>query len=130
MEEQITTENLIVDTNENGTIPMVHIAPIGQFTGSDAKGNPIPENITVESLQKIADGLNLTNTEVLADIDHGAAKAGVNKDTSAAGWFTRFIVDPIKGLFANLKLTKKGKELLENREYRFISPTFTLDENG
>lgn len=50
MEEQITTENLIVDTNENGTIPMVHIAPIGQFTGSDAKGNPIPENITVESL--------------------------------------------------------------------------------
>ena len=130
MEEQITTENLIVDTNENGTIPMVHIAPIGQFTGSDAKGNPIPENITAESLQKIADGLNLTNTEVLADIDHGAAKAGVNKDTSAAGWFTRFIVDPIKGLFANLKLTKKGKELLENREYRFISPTFTLDENG
>lgn len=130
MEEQITTENLIVDTNENGTIPMVHIAPIGKFTGSDAKGNPIPENITAESLQKIADGLNLTNTEVLADIDHGAAKAGVNKDTSAAGWFTRFIVDPIKGLFANLKLTKKGKELLENREYRFISPTFTLDEKG
>lgn len=67
---------------------------------------------------------------MLADIDHGAAKAGVNKDTSAAGWFTRFIVDPIKGLFANLKLTKKGKELLENREYRFISPTFTLDEKG
>lgn len=130
MEEQDLTEKMVVDTVENGTIPMVHIAPVGQFTGSDAEGNPVPENLTVESLQKLADGLNMTNTEVLADIDHGAAKAGVNKNTAAAGWFTRFIVDPIKGLFANLKLTKKGKELLENREYRFISPTFTLDEKG
>lgn len=29
-----------------------------------------------------------------------------------------------------MKLTKHGKELLENREYRFISPTFTLDDEG
>lgn len=130
MEEQDLTENLVVDTVENGTIPMVHIAPIGQFTGSDAEGNPVPENLTVESLQKLADGLNMTNTEVLADIDHNASKPGINKDTKAAGWFTKFVVDPIKGLFANLKLTKHGKELLENREYRFISPSFSLDENG
>lgn len=90
----------------------------------------MPENLTVESLQKLADGLNMTNTEVLADIDHNASKPGISKDTKAAGWFTKFIVDPIKGLFANLKLTKHGKELLENREYRFISPSFSLNENG
>ena len=108
----------------------MHIAPVGEFVGSDAEGNPVPETITAEALQDIANNLNSTGTEVLADIDHGAAKPGINKDTSAAGWFTRFIVDPIKGLFASLKLTKRGKELLENREYRYISPTFTLDENG
>lgn len=90
----------------------------------------MPENLTVESLQKLADGLNMTNAEVLADIDHNASKPGISKDTKAAGWFTKFVVDPIKGLFANLKLTKHGKELLENREYRFISPSFSLDENG
>ena len=130
MEEQDLTEKMVVDTVENGTIPMVHIAPVGQFTGSDTEGNPVPENLTVESLQKLADGLNMTNTEVLADIDHNASKPGINKDTKAAGWFTKFVVDPIKGLFANLKLTKHGKELLENREYRFISPSFSLDKNG
>lgn len=130
MEEQDLTEKMVVDTVENGIIPMVHIAPVGQFTGSDAEGNPVPENLTVESLQKLADGLNMTNTEVLADIDHNASKPGINKDTKAAGWFTKFVVDPIKGLFANLKLTKHGKELLENREYRFISPSFSLNENG
>lgn len=123
-------EEIITDTIDNGVIENVQIAPIGEYVGSDAKGNPIPEKIDVESLQKIADGLNSTNTEVLADIDHNASKPGVEKDTKAAGWFHKFIVDPLKGLFATLKLTKHGKELLENREYRYISPTFKLDQDG
>lgn len=120
----------ITETIDNGTIENVHIAPIGEFLGSDAQGNAVPEKLTVESLQQLADGLNSTGTEVLADVDHGAAKPGVERETKAAGWFTRFVVDPIKGLFATLKLTKHGKELLENREYRYISPTFSLNEDG
>ena len=123
-------EEIITDTVDNGVIENVQIAPIGEYVGSDAKGNPIPEKIDAESLQKIADGLNSTETEVLADIDHNASKPGVEKDTKAAGWFHKFVVDPLKGLFATLKLTKHGKELLENREYRFISPTFKLDKEG
>lgn len=123
-------EEIITDTIDNGVIENVQIAPIGEYVGSDAKGNPIPEKIDAESLQKIADGLNSTETEVLADIDHNASKPGVEKDTKAAGWFHKFVVDPLKGLFATLKLTKHGKELLENREYRYISPTFKLDKDG
>ena len=68
--------------------------------------------------------------EVLCDVDHQSCRPGVEKDTSAAGWFTKFVVDPIKGLFASLKLTKRGKDLLANREYRYTSPTFMLNENG
>lgn len=123
-------EEIITDTIDNGVIENVQIAPIGEYVGSDAKGNPVPEKIDADSLQKIADGLNETETEVLADVDHGASKPGVDKETKAAGWFHKFIVDPLRGLFATLKLTKHGKELLENREYRYISPTFKLDENG
>ena len=123
-------EEIITDTIDNGVIENVQIAPIGEYIGSDAKGNPVPEKIDADSLQKIADGLNETETEVLADVDHGASKPGVDKETKAAGWFHKFIVDPLRGLFATLKLTKHGKELLENREYRYISPTFKLDENG
>lgn len=116
-------------TIDNGEIQFVHIAPIGEFVGSDADGKPVPEKMTVESLTNLANKLN-SSDEVLCDIDHGASKKGAEKETAAAGWFTRFIVDPIKGLFATLKLTKKGKELLENREYRYTSPTFVLDGNG
>lgn len=116
-------------TIDNGEIQFVHIAPIGEFVGSDADGKPVPEKMTVESLTNLANKLN-SSDEVLCDIDHGASKKGAEKETQAAGWFTRFIVDPLKGLFATLKLTKKGKELLENREYRYTSPTFVLDGNG
>ena len=120
---------VISDTIENGEIENVHLVPIGDFKGSDKDGNPIDEHITKESLEQIADKLN-SGDEVLCDIDHQSCKPGVDRDSKAAGWFHKFVVDPVKGLFANLKLTKKGREIVENREYRYTSPVFTLDENG
>lgn len=118
----------ITTTTDNGELE-VHIAPIGTFNGSNSQGNPVKENITKESLENLAEKLN-QGDEILADIDHQSCKPGVERDTRAAGWFSKFVVDPIKGLFAKLKLTKKGRELIENREYRYFSPTFILDENG
>lgn len=120
---------VISDTIENGEIENVHLVPIGDFKGSDKEGNPIDEHITKESLDQIAEKLN-SGDEVLCDIDHQSCKPGVDRDSKAAGWFHKFVVDPVKGLFANLKLTKKGREIVENREYRYTSPVFTLDENG
>lgn len=120
---------VISDTIENGEIENVHLVPIGDFKGSDKDGNPIDEHITKESLEQIAEKLN-SGDEVLCDIDHQSCKPGVDRDSKAAGWLHKFVVDPVKGLFANLKLTKKGREIVENREYRYTSPVFTLDENG
>ena len=115
-------------TTDNGEID-VHIAPIGEFKGSNSLGNPVQEKITKESLENLAEKLN-KGDEILADIDHQSCKPGVERDTRAAGWFYKFVVDPVKGLFAKLKPTNKGKELIQSREYRYFSPTFILDENG
>ena len=122
-------ENIITDTIDNGIVENVHISPIGDFTGSKQDGSPQNEHITAEALSALADKMN-AGDEVLCDVDHQSCRPGVEKDTSAAGWFTKFVVDPIKGLFANLKLTKRGKDLLANREYRYMSPTFMLNDNG
>ena len=122
-------ENIITDTIDNGVVENVHISPIGDFTGSKQDGSPQNEHITAEALSALAYKMN-AGDEVLCDVDHQSCRPGVEKDTSAAGWFTKFVVDPIKGLFANLKLTKRGKDLLSNREYRYMSPTFMLNENG
>lgn len=119
-------ENL--ETKDFGELS-VQLSPIGSFQGSDRDGNPIPENLTEESLSALADKLN-QGDEILADIDHASTRIGNNRDSSAVGWFSKFFVQPLKGLFATLRLTKRGKELVENREYRYLSPTFMLNENG
>lgn len=122
-------ENILNKTIDNGVIENVQIAPIGTFNGSRVDGSAIEEKITVEKLEQLADKLN-NSDEVLCDADHSSCKAGAEKNSKAAGWFSRWIVDPIKGLFATLSLTKYGRELLENREYRYTSPVFTLNEDG
>lgn len=119
-------ENL--ETKDFGELS-VQLSPIGSFQGSDRDGNPIPENLTEESLSALAEKLN-QGDEILADIDHASTRVGNNRDSSAVGWFSKFFVQPLKGLFATLRLTKRGKELVENREYRYLSPTFMLNENG
>ena len=123
------TQNILEKTIDNGVIENVQIAPIGTFNGSRVDGSAIEEKITVEKLEQLAGKLN-NSDEVLCDIDHSSCKAGAEKNSKAAGWFSRWIVDPIKGLFATLSLTKYGRELLENREYRYTSPVFTLNEDG
>ena len=115
--------------SEGDVIENVHISPIGNFNGSDSDGNPVPETIDRESLEALAEKLN-AGDEVLFDTDHQSARAGEGRSTRAAGWFSKFFVDPVKGLFGKLKLTNWGKELISGREYRYVSPTFGLDENG
>ena len=105
------------------------MSPIGEFYGSDVEGNPVPEKLTEKALSALAEKLN-KGDEILADIDHASTRVGNSRDSSAAGWFSKFVVQPLKGLFATLRLTKRGKELVENREYRYLSPTFILDEHG
>lgn len=88
------------------------------------------ENITQQALEELAERLNSSNQEVLCDVDHGSCKPGVDKNSEATGWFSKFVVHPLKGLFGLLKLTAKGRELVSERAYRFLSPVFRLDENG
>lgn len=108
----------------------VQVAPLGEFLGSDIKGNAIPEKLSEEALIKLAEKLNESGEEILCDIDHASTRLGCEKDSKAAGWFSQFFVSPIKGLWAKIKLTTLGKKLVEDREYRFLSPVFSLNENG
>ena len=125
----MNANDILDKTIDNGVIENVQIAPIGKFIGSATDGSPVEENITVDKLEKLADKLNKSD-DVLCDVDHQSCKNGVDKNSKAAGWFTRFVLDPIRGLFGTLKLTKYGRDLLENREYRYTSPVFTLNEDG
>lgn len=113
---------------EDGIIDAVHVAPVGDFQGSGLDGQPKDEHLDAGRLEELAESLN-AGDDVLLDVDHESVKAE-GRSTRAAGWLTKFFVDPVKGLFAKLHLTKWGKELVESREFRYISPVFSLDADG
>ena len=125
----MNSEEILTNTISNGEVE-VNVSPVGIFYGSDAEGNAISENLTEESLQRLADQLNASNQQILVDADHASCRPGIEKDTSACGWLEKFFVKPLKGLWAKLKLTNKGRDLVENKVYRFLSPVFKLDDNG
>lgn len=101
----------------------VQVAVIGEVTGSDASGNPVKQAFTEEALAKIAE----THDDVLVDVDHESEREG---KTAAAGWLKKLHFVPGKGLFGKVSWTDIGKKLVGNRVFRFLSPSFLIDNES
>lgn len=114
-------ENIIKETIDNGETE-VQIATIGTVVGSDIDGNPVEQNFTEDSLQKIAEN---TTDEVLVDAEHQSEKGGT---TEAKGWLSKLNFVPGKGLFGSIKWTDIGRKLVENRVFRWLSPSWLIDK--
>lgn len=117
-----------IKTNDYGELS-VQLATVGEVTGSDTEGKPIKQNFTEEAFQKIADDVNASGESIPVDKDHASMRPGLNRDTESMGWISRLWANA-KGLFGWLKFTRKGRELAEDRAYRFLSPSFVLDKSG
>lgn len=132
MTEEKPIPEAVVTTYDFGST-LVQVSPLGDFLGSDSEGNGVEETVTIESLRNV-----LTNIkeEILVDIDHASEKQGEDRNTEAAAWASDFMVidsfaSPLdNGLYARLKWTKKGRELVESRTYRFLSPVWLLDDKN
>ena len=111
----------ITDTIYNGETE-VQIATIGTVVGSDVDGNPVEQNFTEDSLKKIAEN---TTDEVLVDAEHQSEKGGT---TEAKGWLSKLNFVPGKGLVGSIKWTDIGRKLVENRVFRWLSPSWLIDK--
>lgn len=109
------------------------LAPEGTYVGTDTDGNRIEEVLDAESLANLAEGYKPDSAFI--DKDHESMKAPLDRDTEAYGWIselkTLFGAAPeYNGLYAKIKWTEKGRELVTSRAYRFMSPAFQLNEFG
>ena len=111
----------ITETIDNGETE-VQIATVGTVVGSDVDGNPVEQNFTEESLQKIAEN---TTDEVLVDAEHQSEKGGT---TEAKGWLSKLNFIPGKGLMGCIRWTDIGRKLVENRVFRWLSPSWLIDK--
>lgn len=108
----------------------VMICPAGEWTGGSTDGKIVKQVIDDVALDRLAE----TAEEVLVDRDHGSMKTALDRDTRAYGWASGFRAvknaGDFSGLYGVIKWSDKGKDLIKDRSYRFLSPAFELDSDG
>lgn len=104
----------------------ITVAKVGDYFGTDKKTkNPEMQHITLKSLEKIVE--NQATDELLIDKQHLSMKTDESHDEAAAGWMSNFKIVGDK-LVATVKWTSMGLDLIKNRIFRFISPSFLLND--
>ena len=110
-----------INTTEDLGFTEIEIAKVGEYNGSDKDGNPIKENLTEESLKAIVEDVNNEGREILVDKQHNSMKQGLERDDSACGWL-KALSFKNGSIFGKCFWTKLGRQLIDSRILRFISP--------
>lgn len=111
------------DTIDNGESE-VQITTIGKVVGTGPDGEPVEQNLTEDALKKLAE--KHKDDELLVDADHESEVGG---KTEAKGWLSGIKFVPGKGLWGKIKWTDIGRKLVENRVFRWLSPSWYLNKD-
>lgn len=118
-----------VGLNDGRVAKRVKLLPIGEVKLRDGRGPYIVRDRAHAELIVAATKAFLGATDFMFDYDHQALyapKPGVGGRAIAAGWAPTLTVED-DGIYADVDWTAAATEQLEAREYRYVSPTFTID---
>ena len=106
----------------------VQLSPFGEFTLRDGgKRSGTVQHCSRAAFEAMVANWKATGErDILVDVDHASATGG---STEAAAWAKNLRVED-DGLCADFELTPKGRELVEGKCYRFVSPGWTLADDG
>ena len=106
----------------------VQLSPFGEFALHDGgKMNGTVQHCTRDAFEAmVANWKAAGSPDILVDVDHASATGG---STEAAAWARNLRVEDC-GLCADFELTPRGRELIGGRQYRFVSPGWTLAADG
>lgn len=105
-----------IKANEDGSLPTeIQVLPVGKW-------NTLPYGpfeVTLGHVQEMIRNFERgTRKAVPIDVDHDGGKA--------AGWIEQLIDKGTDGLYAMVRWTTYGQELLQNEIYKLFSPEFSL----
>lgn len=111
-----------------GSPVRVQLSPFGEFVLRDGgkKSGTVQHCSRAAFEAMVANWKATGERDILVDVDHASATGG---STEAAAWAKNLRVED-DGLCADFELTPKGRELVEGRCYRFVSPGWTLADDG
>ncbi|PTQ91266.1 phage protease [Agitococcus lubricus] len=113
----------------------LRVLPMGEFKGVDGrpvgmtwgKGTPVECKswlLTQEQGQKLVAVLKARQDDLVIDYEHQTLKAAENgQPAPAAGWMKDFELRE-DGLYALCEFTPNAQAMIDNKEYRYISPVF------
>jgi phage I-like protein len=122
----IATHAFEVPSGAAGSAPpeWVQLLPSGTFKGRDGRG---PWKADLPAVIAATTDW-LAGAEAVIDFDH-AADLGKGTPAPAAGWIKQFEARQ-DGLWGRVEWTDRGKESLQSREYRYLSPVFQHSKDG
>lgn len=90
----------------------VCISPLGDVTGVDGRFYKINSNTVLSAIR----------THIPLFVNHDDYR-------EAAGWFNKDTLEArADGIYASLELTPLGQTLVTNKSYRYLSPTYYVDD--
>ncbi|SFM68146.1 phage protease [Thermodesulforhabdus norvegica] len=97
----------------------VMVLPLGEVRGRDGRYWILER----DDAERIVEQIKANGVDIVLDFDHRTYD--YPSDGRAAGWF---LADSFEvqedGIYALLELTEAGKQAVESREYRYLSPAF------
>ncbi|TQR29158.1 hypothetical protein DMB92_08455 [Campylobacter sp. MIT 99-7217] len=107
--------DLLLELNAKLINEKVKISPIGKAVGLDGRVFKIDGLKLIENIQK--NGL-----DIALNLNHQGGEA--------YGWFDKNSLELRQdGIYASLELTPKGKELVESKAFRYLSPEYYVDND-
>lgn len=112
MNKELCVLRSLVEINST-TEKKIKISPVGEAVGFDGRGFVIEPEVIIENIKN-------TGLDIPLDENHYFSKA--------CGWFDKDSFEVREdGIYASLELNSLGKELIENKFYRYLSPAFYMD---
>ncbi|ENG4560556.1 hypothetical protein ABT925_000219 [Salmonella enterica subsp. enterica serovar Give] len=111
---------------QEGTSPKsIQLLPVGPVINTiDGR------SFTLESPLGLVNKLNSSGRHYAIDINHATTRKGMEGEESpAVGWMTDFFISD-GHICANVEWTGKGKKILNDKEYKYISPTLQRTVGG
>ena len=102
----------------------IHLMPIGEWKGKIQNGEVKQFRIGENEISQMVRNFNALGRDVVIDYEHQTLSGD---EAPAAGWIKRLVNKGKEGLWAAVEWTDRALNYLRSKEYRFLSPVFTLE---
>lgn len=112
---------------------LIKLVPKGSFAPQDGRTDTGVDywTMTAELAEELIAEMDGKQTELVVDYEHATLKSAENgRPNPAAGWIRRCVWDDEQGLMGEVQWTDRARQMIADKEYRYLSPVLIYDEAG